>query len=111
VLTAHDVLRFRRRQASMTVSNVESWHRGDNGRWVWTLELEDDSGTWVLSSGSNGLHLYRRGSRGMVVITEELWASVLQAHRASIVSALVQDLEHAIRRVKELRDALKELRR
>jgi hypothetical protein len=47
----------------------------------------------------------------MVKVDKDLWGSVLQAHRAAIVSSLDQDLAHALRRVDDLRDALKGLAR
>ena len=73
MLTAHDVLTFRRRQASMTVFDVEPWRRSADGRLVWSLALEDDSGTWLLMSRSDGVvRLHRHGSSGATDITEDL---------------------------------------
>ena len=113
MLSAHDILRFRRRQASMRIYNHTLWHRGNDDRWVWTLELvdDDDDAPWLLSSGGKGVQLCRRGSPGMAAVQERLWRSVLESHRPEILAWLTKELARALRQVDELRDAIKELKR
>ena len=97
MLTAHEILRFRKRQASMRIHNLTPWRRSRHGGWAWTLELEDDDGIWRLSSDGSSVQLCRRGSRGMVAIGDSLWQSVLVSHRAAILAAMTEDLAWMLR--------------
>ena len=111
MLTAHDMLRFRKRQASMRIYNLFPWHRSSDGGWVWTLELEDEDGIWLLSSGHKWVQLCRRGSHGMAAIEESLWRSVLVSHRVAILASLTEKLAQALAEVEEIRAAIAELKR
>ena len=113
MLTAPDILRFRKRQASMQIFNLFPWYRSSDGGWAWTLELEDedDDGIWLLSSGHKGVQLCRRGSHGMAAIEESLWRSVLVSHRLAILASLTEKLAQALAEVEEIRAAIAELKR
>jgi hypothetical protein len=68
MLTAHDILRFRRRQVSMRIYNLSPWHRGSGSGWAWMLELEDDDDDGFFRAAA-------RASSSVVAVRRAWWRS------------------------------------
>lgn len=75
-----------------------------------SANVDDDDAVSLLSSGSKGVRLCRRGSPGMAAVPESLWRAVLGSHRAEILAWLTKELARALQQLDELRDVIKEVK-
>jgi hypothetical protein len=67
--------------------------------------VPEEVASWLLAAYGSRLAKLSLSLQGHYNLGE----SALQVHRATLAASLAEDLTHALRRVEELRDALKEL--
>ena len=107
VLSAHEILRFRRRYAEWEVGRI--YLRGTELLYVELVEgLPEDPVRWSVQRGDGRAVLSRRGSHADVPTS--LMEEVIATHRAAILTCLGWRLEEALVDLQGARTRVREIR-
>lgn len=106
VLSAHDILRFRRRHAGWEVSRI--FLRGAELFYVELIELPEDAAPWSIQRASGCAVLSRGSARADVPAS--LMEEVIATHRAAVLTCLGWHLEEALADMQGARTRVRDIR-